>query len=328
MLVLTSPTYGQTDDMKFAEMLIEGMRSSRMSISSGKIKYNVQLFLPTEEGTLEVTGQLAIEWTGDSRWSHFNYTDADGTEHNQLLIRHDGVLLINTETEDAYKNVVDTDEHSIMSFDPRLLGLVSEPHQKSTLQSNLFSPKRLAPKLIARDVNVGGTTTQHVSWAIESNRPDGQPAMYYFIENSSGFPVHEVWGWSTDNRWRSFYENNEKLPTRVERYSVGESGVETKLEVFEVLEQELYVEVPDETMELNNLGLTIGQSVIDEQAMMIIGYWNGKKLNDSKSAAFAQASASGAFKESNGNSWGWKIGMALFMAALVSWFVLRKSGAA
>ena len=308
---------------KLAADLLEGMRSSRLSVTSGALIYDVAVYLESDGERWTRKGQLQIKWSGDDLWTHYQFTEGSGQQFDEFLIRNDEHLYLNRSEGDATRDLPYSKEGGVFGFDPRLLGVVSTLAPNPTVRSNLYATERAAPELIERDVDIDGTLTQHVRWAFRPSQKASGPAMHYYISNDTGFPVLKTVGWYPNNYWKCSYGENLPLPDRADSYRVGPDGEETLRASFVVAECELYAPIDRQTFTLPNLGLSIGEELHDSNLLSRLGYWDGEKLVESQSEAYSFAAANGAFNAPQKSRWLFITGATLVLVSIAVWFLFR-----
>ncbi|WDQ17876.1 hypothetical protein [Rhodopirellula sp. P2] len=335
---LGSTVLGNEADDAFAAQLIDGMRGTRQSLHRGHLVYSVafEVQVGQQESESEqeklsgfedmfqtkvsrTSGEISIRWNGSRVWSHYQAMKEDGEQVEEWCIRTSTDTFVNRDPKHATRTNPEDLERAGFAIDPRVLGVCIGPASYDTVERTLFNPGRAKPMLVKKDVLVDGRISHHVRWDME-----GITEQHFCISESSEFPVYRHWGLGGKYEVTSWYDEDDCLPTRTwTRTPLGEGRVQVVR--MERTESNFGIEVPDSTFLLSNLGLGIGQEVVDYESQKRLGYWDGVHLVKRQGNAYSQASARGAFEVDHRSIFGrWWICILLGVLAVVSWVVIHR----
>ena len=168
---------------------------------------------------------------------------------------------------------------------------------------------------------------------------DGQQASYvrfdfntgadhhFYIGNCAGFPVYRHWVYNKENLWKSEYDAGAVLPKLVTHHqNLDREGKKWLFRTIQQLELDTDIPVDDSTFDLKNLDMDVGEDMVDVEAMLAMGYWDGSRLVGQRHEAFQNASASGVFNPPVAAiNWPRWICVIIALAAATGWFMYRSS---
>ena len=322
---------GQSDrsdlsDQQFAVALIDGMRAARASLRYGSATYEDTLARFTEGvETSSLTETVSVKWKGDNLWFRRVIKMPNGEpslEPAQVCIRTAKDIFINDDSGMSERFNWENDNLTPAAFDPRILGVYGYLAPQKTLQNTLSHPRRVDPQLMQREVMVEGQRASYIRFDYDTGMDH-----HFYIGNTVGFPVYRHWFLNEQNIWKCDYNDGEPLPHFVtHHHNLDREGKMWLFRTIQQLDLDADTPVDDSTFDLKNLDMDIGEDMVDVEAMLAMGYWDGSQLVGRRHEAFQNASASGVLNPPVAAiNWPRWISIIIALAAAAGWIMYRSS---